>query len=266
MTDATFQLHKWNSNVEELEEESKSVQVTDDQTFAKQQLNVNPSESKMLGLKWDKQRDTLSVVIPSETAQPTKGGILGKLARIYDPLGLVTPLTLIGKQIYREVCERKAAWDAPLSNELLQRWTKWERQLPSEYEVPRSIVSHREEIARIELHSFGDASVKGVGAVVYAVVKQSTGRTQQLVAAKSRLAKKGLTIPRLELVAAHMATNSMMNVRNALDNVSITSLHGWMDSTVALHWIKGNNQYKQLVANRVTKIRQQGHPVEIRPD
>ena len=28
----------------------------------------------------------------------------------------------------------------------------------------------------------------------------------------------------------------------------------WLDSTVALHWIRGNGQYKQFVANRVSKI------------
>lgn len=72
--------------------------------------------------------------------------------------------------------------------------------------------------------------------------------------AKSRLAKQGLTIPRLELIAAHMATNLLVNVRNALDNVPSPKMFGWLDSTVALHWIKGNGQYKQFVANRVAKI------------
>ena len=71
----------------------------------------------------------------------------------------------------------------------------------------------------MELHSFGDASERGVGAAVYAVVRQSSGNTQRLVVTKSRLAKQGLTIPRLELIAAHMATNLLVNVRKALDNV-----------------------------------------------
>ena len=74
------------------------------------------------------------------------------------------------------------------------------------------------------------------------------------MAAKGRLAKEGLTIPHLELIAAHMATNLLINVRNALDNVPSPKVFGWLDSTVALHWIKGNGQYKQFVANRVTKI------------
>ena len=53
--DATFKLHKWNSNVEELEPKSEN-------TYAKQQLGAKGNESKILGLPWDKQNDTLRVV------------------------------------------------------------------------------------------------------------------------------------------------------------------------------------------------------------
>ena len=131
---------------------------------------------------------------------------------------------------------------------------KWEEQLPSEQQVPRSIARYQEAVQEVELHSFGDASERRVGAAVYAVVRQPSGNTPRLVVAKSRLAKQGLTIPRLALIAAHMATNLLINVRNALDNVPSPKVFGWLDSTVALHWIKGNGQYKQFVANRVAKI------------
>ncbi len=30
----------------------------------------------------------------------------------------------------------------------------------------------------------------------------------------------------------------------------------WLDSSVALHWIRGNGSYRQFVANRVEKIRE----------
>lgn len=46
-----------------------------------------------------------------------------------------------------------------------------------------------------------------------------------------------------------MATNLLMNMLNALE-----TMYGWLDSTVSLHWIKGNGQYKQFVTNRVAKI------------
>ena len=178
MSDATFELHKWNSNEPQLVDNDNRTSDSDEQSFAKQQLNVKPTESKMLGLKWDKHQDTLAVMIPTEQAKPTKRGILGKLASIYDPLGLISPLTLTGKQIYRDVCEAKKPWDALLNNEHLKRWRRWELQLPSEQQVPRPIVHYREKVQEVELHSFGDASISGVGAAVYAVVRQESGRTQ----------------------------------------------------------------------------------------
>ena len=107
-----------------------------------------------------------------------------------------------------------------------------------------------------ELHAFGDASTQGVGAAVYAVVRQQSGTTQRLVAAKGRLAKQGLTVPRLELISAHMATNLVTNLQNTLTDLIDPRVYAWLDSTVALHWILGNGQYKQFVANRVNKIHQ----------
>ena len=91
--------------------------------------------------------------------------------------------------------------------------------------------------------------------------------SQSLVTAKARLAKKDLTVPRSELVSAHMATNLVMNVKNALTELPEPAVYGWLDSTVALHWILGNGQYHQFVANRVQKNqRTPGGQVEIRPN
>ena len=64
----------------------------------------------------------------------------------------------------------------------------------------------------IQLHAFGDASSQEVCAAVYAVVNQKSGTNQGLITAKSCLSKRNLTIPRLELVAGHMATIQAVNV------------------------------------------------------
>ena len=65
--DATFQLHKWHSNVETLESDernSKENAVEDYQSiFAKQQLGPRHAETKLLGLPWNTKEDTLSVDI-----------------------------------------------------------------------------------------------------------------------------------------------------------------------------------------------------------
>ena len=93
--------------------EEKEV-VTDDQTYAKQQLGVKLNETKMLGLPWNKDEDTLAVEIPSEVKKLRKRTILQKLASIYDPLGIISPATIIGKIIYRDVFDSKLSWDDEL--------------------------------------------------------------------------------------------------------------------------------------------------------
>ena len=72
---------------------------------------------------------------------------------------------------------------------------------------------------------------------MYAKVYQESGNNQGLVTAKARLAKKGLTIPRPKIVAAHMAANVVDNARNALEGCAVRSEYGWTDSMVALHQI-----------------------------
>ena len=93
-----------------------------------------------------------------------------------------------------------------------------------------------------------------MAAAVYAVVVQEKGVNQGLVALRARSAKKGLTIPRLELVSGHMAVNLLSNVSEALEGFPVTVKYCWLDSTVALHWIRCPGEYKQFVSNRVQKI------------
>ena len=85
---------------------------------------------------------------------------------------------------------------------LRKKWKEWNETLES-YTIPRYLASYHQPIQEITLHGFGDASSNGVCAVVYAVVKQEDGVTQGLVCSKSRIAKRNLTIPRLELISGH---------------------------------------------------------------
>ena len=261
MRDATFELHKWHSNEPQLEDDPPHSS-DEEHSYAKRQLQVQPNESKLLRVKWNKDEDTIAVQFPttdSDTSHTaTKREVLATLAKVYDPLGLASPTTLQGKQIYRDVCDVKASWDAPIPDSVKSRWEKWKESLPAEVNTQRPLAPYHEQVDSFELHAFGDASTIGVGAAVYSVVRQKSGVTQSLVTAKARLAKKDLTVPRSELVSAHMATNLVMNVKNALTELPEPAVYGWLDSTVALHWILGNGQYHQFVANRIQKIKE--HP------
>ncbi|XP_022777784.1 uncharacterized protein LOC111319238 [Stylophora pistillata] len=119
--DATFTVHKWHSNASELE--TTSDPSSEELSYAKQQLGgTKPSEGKLLGLPWNREEDTISVIIQSDQTETTKRGVLSHLAKIYDPLGLVSPVTLIGKQLYRDICDSKVSWDTQLPGPFLKRW------------------------------------------------------------------------------------------------------------------------------------------------
>lgn len=57
-----FNLQKWYSNIAELESENTQ---NSDTTYAKQFLPLNSSQTKVLGLEWCKENDTLFVATPS---------------------------------------------------------------------------------------------------------------------------------------------------------------------------------------------------------
>ena len=132
----------------------------------------------------------------------------------------------------------------------LEREMEEMAQEPTRGSNPSSQCKKEGEITAKDLHSFANASGNGVATEVYATVFQETGTSKELLTAKARIAKKGLTIPRLELVAGHMATNVVDNVKRVLQRYPIRKVYGWLDSSVALHWIRGENRYKQLVSNR----------------
>ena len=157
MSDATFELHKWHSNHPQLEdnpqfalsEDGAHPASSEDQTYAKQQLLVKTSESKLLGVNWDKFQDTIAVQFPSAGGAPSKHEVLAKLAKVYDPLGLASPTTLQGKQIYREVCDCKAPWDADIPENLRTRWQKWEQSLPVEVTTRRPLAPYQQPVISV---------------------------------------------------------------------------------------------------------------------
>lgn len=219
---------------------------------------AKPWEGKLLGLPWDREQDTISVILQSSQTETTKRGVLSHLAKIYDPLGLASPVTFVGKQRYRDICDSKIPWDTQLPGPLLKRWKEWNATLTENFTAPRALSPYHQPILSLTLHAFGDASAKGVSAAVYAVVQQDQGLTQQLICAKSRLAKKNLTIPRLELVAGHMAVNLVTNVQAALSSLPHTAhagltqrwrstgsrVKGSIDDSFRTECIRSNNMNK----------------------
>ena len=233
-----FPSNKWESNVETLESED----------------STNPS--KILGITLDKRDDTLEVQVPEPSYNQllTKRGILSHLASIYDPLGMISPTTVKGKQIYRDACDETKGWNADVSDQLKRDWIKWSSQLKP-VRIPRSVTRGVGRIQAVHLHVFADASNIACSAVTIAVVEGETGVVKGLLTSKSRVSKRNTSIARLELVSGQMAANMVRNLHKALKRWPIVSTTVWMDSMVALYWIRNPGKpWKVFVSNRVKKM------------
>lgn len=225
------------------------------------------NEIKVLGIPWNKSRDTLkfdlSNIVKDATKEPvTKRILLSTIARFYDPHGLISAVILPLKMLFQEVCLMKVDWDSPLPNEINDRWKSIidDINLVSEIEFPRCLLPgvESDEIKSVELHGFSDASKIAYGANVYLRIETSNGISSHLIASKTRIAPlKTETIPRLELLAALLLAKLITSVSNALRNsIKIDKLVCWSDSQIVLWWIyREPKDFKVFVSNRLLQIR-----------
>ena len=143
--------------------------------------------------------------------------MLSYIASIYDPLGLISAIHVIGKVIYHELCDLKIPCDEEIPDIPKRKFKKWVQDISSnKIALPRTIPFKLESVTAIDLHVFGDAGILVNCAAVYAVVYQPSITNKGLLVSKSRISKKDVTIPRLELLSALIGSNLVSNVLPAL--------------------------------------------------
>ena len=203
MAKGKFPLGKWESNIYVLNDNDKV-------------------ETKLLRILWNKCGDIYAVETEvKELETVTKRLMLKTLASICDSLGIISPMLVEGKHLYREAVDERKGWDKQVSEELRRKWNKWVKSLQT-VKAPRSIAPYLEDDIQVSLHHFMDASDKAVSAQTVAVVIQSSGVTQGLLTSKSRVTKRGLTTPRQELAGCQMGANLAVNTRKALKSLPVT--------------------------------------------
>ena len=47
------------------------------------------------------------------------------IASFFDPLGMLSPLTIGMKVLFQEVCQNKLKWDERLPEAFQERWREW---------------------------------------------------------------------------------------------------------------------------------------------
>ena len=226
---------------------------------------------KVLGLLWDAGTDDIIIELQDAIDDcdiVTKRVIASAIMKIFDPLGLISPIIILAKCILQEAWQIKSNWDAPLPDRLQKRWREWQESLKNcpKLKVPRCYVT--ENVTEFSLFGFCDASTKAFAAVIYLCSVSNSGHVRSMiVASKTRVAPIRITtktvkdekptVPKLELLSCCILSTLMNTVQNALqDDIEITSKSYWTDSTINLDRIRGiGNEYEPFEENRLKKIR-----------
>ncbi|XP_064649968.1 uncharacterized protein LOC135501660 [Lineus longissimus] len=233
--------------------------------------HVDSESVKVLGMSWLSREDCFVFegipLPPSAELSCTKRVVLSFTARLFDPLGLLSPFIMMAKILFQEIWRLGLGWDEELPPELKLRFISWLDGISviKQWKIPRCYTSGGpwKGIVGLELHAFGDSSTLGYGACVYLRIPKSDGTYEvSLVFARARVAPvKPVSLPRLELIASLLCARILVFTRSALKLPEDTTYHCYSDSQVALAWIKGDPcRWKSFVANRVGEIQQLTSP------
>ncbi|XP_066590626.1 uncharacterized protein [Prorops nasuta] len=223
------------------------------------QLSSDPAgSSKVLGIYWDHGDDSFHFrASPSHIGVLTKRIFLSENAKIFDPLGWISPIVITLKQLMQSTWLLKLSWDEEIPEPIQSKWLKCYEQLRDlqTLRIPRW-TGQSFTTGKRELIGFCDASELAYGAVVYERLTDEDGQLSvHLVMSKTKVAPiKTTSIPRLELVAAALLVKLLVHVKGSLVG-SCDAIRCYSDSQVALAWIaKQPVHWKTFVANRVSYI------------
>ncbi|XP_062704324.1 uncharacterized protein LOC134286689 [Aedes albopictus] len=250
-----FPIHKWCSNEPAILE---TVPEKDREQFLSFEDSDINQAIKTLGLLWDPAEDVyrFRLDLPSlGGCSPTKRNVLSQIAKIFDPLGLISPVVVFAKIIMQQIWMSKLKWDDVLDGKLLQAWIVFRDTLNHIHEIKIPRFFGAVNPVRYEIHGFADASSVAYGACLYIRVVAQDGVKVSLICSKSKVvAIKGLTIPRSELCAALLLVRLFLKVYPAV-KMEFESVHFWSDSQIVLAWLrKPLPQLNLFVRNRVSEI------------
>lgn len=253
LNSAGFHIRKWSANNPEL---LKNIPEADRETNSLLDFDSKMSV-KTLGIQWSPQNDQFNFKISfTDRNLHTKRTVLSDIAKIFDPLGWLSPAIITAKLLIQDLWKGNKNWDEPLIEEHKLVWIKLREGLSkiSSLTVPRwlfTTISH----SPIEIHGFSDASQKAYAAVVYVKTIFEGKIKVTLLSSKTKVAPiKQISLPRLELMAAVMLANLVHHIKSTL-MIPSASFHYWTDSQITLAWIKDEPQKRvAFVSNRIVEI------------
>ena len=247
-------------NTEERTADQKAVQTL---------LNKDNDDEigKVLGMEWDAEADVIRFMskrMDLSKRETTKRQCLSTIYRIYDPIGLLTPVTVAAKIILRKVwaARPQVAWDDPLPTEIQKDWDSFRESLMHirDLSFTRSVKPVNGEAPVLVLLSDGSKEAYGVAA--YIRWWTPCGYISHLLAAKSRIAPlKIIDVVRLELCGAVLNSRLYTFITKEMPDIEFNRVYHIVDSEIVKAMInKESYGFNTFAANRIGEIHRNTEP------
>ena len=254
-------------------------------TEAAQNLKCDESNIGVLGINWNPLSDTISFNISLNFSRKrqgrsvgpdlkekdipecipeilTKRQVLRQVMSIYDPMGLASPFTLIGKIYLRDTWVLKLDWDDPLPPSLRIKWVEFFKSLfhLQGIQYPRCLRPGHEN-GNPWLIILSDGSDIAYGCAAYIRWTCNNGEIKmRLIMAKSRIAPiNKVSTPRMELNAAVLSKRCRATIEKEMRYSFERVLH-LVDSETVLNMInKTSTRFKIYEGVRIGEIQAATH-------
>ncbi|GFV91966.1 cytochrome P450 2E1 [Trichonephila clavipes] len=254
LSSAGLVLRKWASSCNEL-----LNSIDSDMRLSNASLNIDNDDTvNTLGILWHPASDVFYFKItPLSFEGPlTKRTLLSTIAKTFDPLGWLSPITIQYKTIMQRLWKQQLQWNERVSPDITIEWEQLAKdvQLVKDIKIPRFLFVDSDN--QFHLFGFSDASEKAYAAAIYCRSVSDTEKINvQLIIAKTRVVPlKPVSLPRLELCGALLLVKLMDFTCKSL-NYPISQTQFYTDSTIVLPWVGSHaSRRKTFVANRVAKI------------
>ena len=243
---ASMPLREWASNSAVMNGKFKELGI-----FTKADKKM-----KTLGYTWDFEKDILTLAeVEFEVNEVCKRSMFSDYCSVYDPIGLITPVSICAKVVAQSCWSLGMQWDTIVPDDTKADWIPAVHNLRDALKLEHSRFIGMPLDDKISLHVFADAGKKSLGAVAYLVGSNATC----MFASKGKVCPlkfESFTIPRKELVAISVATRLAQFIILAVEGLlSFSSVVLWSDSSNALTWTLSGVPHEQIfIRNRVKEI------------
>lgn len=150
----------------------------------------------------------------------TKREVLRFYSKIFDPLGVVSPLLFPLKLLLRQLWEDGYNWDVGLPTKYVETFHNISSDLQTISQLKfLGSVRLGLEASQIEIHAFSDASPEGY---IYLCESSQNVTNTNLIFSKTKIAsQRHISIPRLELLGVLIASISITFISKSLNMENI---------------------------------------------